>query len=307
MRILAMPLPPIVLGCRILKRLTMSGGVILVSAMGVWTDEYFGLVQGICIALIFFVVIKQTDKNHYARPGLLKRVCLLYCSQQIRKLFIVNNNNPISIFTDILLAISLASITMIIHDRDVAQKTDTFELKQMLEGLLYLYGNIMDFAFQHGVLKITICAFGCSMFLRTMAPPKTQMMQFCLRLASIVNANLLSEGLVTLIPSTPELGILQCLASTCILRVILPDMEYYLTYLAAQQLRILLPGAAPLFFCLTVCLEFVPESGQQWIGEMGFTYVVGTAAAYASQVPFWGMIFVLVITHYIDYIINSCS
>lgn len=39
------------LGIQILKRLAMSGGVILVNAMGVWTDEYFGLVQGLCIAL----------------------------------------------------------------------------------------------------------------------------------------------------------------------------------------------------------------------------------------------------------------
>jgi hypothetical protein len=302
-----MPLPPIMLGCRIMKRLTMSGGIILVTAMGVWTDEYFGLVPGICIALLLFTVINQADKNHYARPSLIKRVCILYCSQQIRKLFIIKNNNPISIFTDILLAVALASITMVIHDRDVAHKTDTYELKQMLESLLYLYGDIMDFAFQYGILKITICAFGVSIFLRTSAPPKTQMMQFCWRLASIVNANLLSQGLLSLIPSTPELGVLQCLASTCLLRMIIPDMEYYLTYLAARQLRLLIPGAAPLFFCATVCLELLPISGQEWIGEMCFTYVVGSVATYASEVPFWGMIFVLVITHYIDYIINSSS
>ncbi len=294
------------LGIQILKRLAMSGGVILVNAMGVWTDEYFGLVQGLCIALLTFVIVKQLDTGVSIHPKLLKRVCLLYCNRQARKLFIINDNTPTSLFSDLLLAVGLAAIAIILYDDKMCNPSNTLELKQMLEGLLYLYGDIMDFAFKYGILNITICAFVVSIFFRTLKPPDTQLQRFCLRLVSIVNANLLSEGLTTLIPSTsPELRIFQCLATTCVLRLLLPDMQYYLTFLAAQQLRLYFPNAAPIFFCVTVCLDLLPQGSQEWVSEMCFTYVIATLAAYAVEIPFWGMIFILVIAHYVDYIINS--
>jgi len=297
--------PHKLLGIQILKRLAMSGGIILVNAMGVWTDEYFGLVQGLCIALLTFIIVQQMDRDDSIHPKLLKRVCILYCNRQIRKLFIPNDNTPATLFSDILLAVGLAAVVIVLYDEKLCNQTGTVELKQILEGLMYLYGDIMDFAFQYGILKITVCAFTFSIYLRTMKPPQTHLQRFCLRLISIINANLLSEGLTTLIPtSSPELKIFQCLASTCILRMILPDMQYYLTYLAAQQLVVYIPDAAPLFFCATICLDLLPTSSQEWISDTCFTYVIVSLAKFTLQIPFWGMIFILVLAHYTDYIIR---
>jgi len=305
------PLPPVVLGYRILKRLAMSGGVILVSAMSAWTDRYLGSIQGLCLALIAFVLFNQEDRRRQPNPeeprlSLVKRVCILYCNRQVRSLFIIKDNNPISIFADIMLAMALAALTIVVNDRDArGHRPDINDIKQMLESLLYLYGDILDSAFQYGTLKITLCAFGASMALRTLPPPKTQMLQFCWRMASIISSNLLSEGLTMLVPSIHGLRILQILATVCILRLILPDMEYYLIYLAAQQLSTQLPNAAPLLFCAIVCLGFLPPSSQEWIGEMCFTYVLTAVAAYISWVPFWGMLFVLVMVHYTEHILTT--
>ena len=277
----------------------------LVYNVGTWTDEYFGLVQGLCIALLTFIIVKQLEKDQSIRPKLLKRICVLYCNRQIRKLFIANDNTPATLFSDILLAVALAAIAIILYDEKVCNPSNTMELKQMLEGLLYLYGDIMDFAFQYGILKITICSFVISIYIRTLKPPDTQLQRFCLRLASIINANLLSEGLTSLIrTSSKELNIFQCLASTCILRMILPDMQYYLTYLAVQQLLAYIPDVAPLFFCVVVCIDILPLTSQEWVGELCFTYVITALAAFIIQIPFWGTIFVLVIAHYVDYIID---
>ena len=293
------------LGCQILKRLAISGGSMLVYNLGVWTDEYFGLVQGLCIALLTFIIVKQLESSHSIRPKLLKRICVLYCNRQIRKLFIANDNTPASLFSDLLLAVALAAIGIVLYDDKVCNPSNTTELKQMLEGLLYLYGDIMDFAFEYGILKITIFSFALSIYLRTIKKPDTHLQRFCLRLVSIINANLLSEGLTTLIRTpSPELNIFQCLASTCILRMILPDMQYYLTFLAVQQLLVYTRDAAPLFFCVVVCIDLLPQNSQEWVGELCFTYVITAIAAFIIKVPFWGTVFVLVIAHYVDYIVE---
>jgi hypothetical protein len=41
----------------------------------------------------------------------------------------------------------------------------------MLEGLIYLYGDMMDLCFEYGVLNITVCAFAFSIYLHTIKPP----------------------------------------------------------------------------------------------------------------------------------------
>ena len=292
-----------------MKRLAMSGGVILVSAMSTWTDSYIGPAQGLCIALLAFVLFNQENKdghNPEARMGLAKRICILYCNRQVRSLFIIKDNNPISLFADIMLAIALAALTIILNDKSsIGNRTDISDIKQMLESLLYLYGDILDSAFQYGVFKVTLCAFGVSMALRTLHPPKAQMLQFCWRMASIVSANLLSEGLTTLMPSVNGLKILQILAAVCILRLILPDMEYYLIYLASQQLTTQLSGAAALFFCAAICIDLLPKSSRNWVGEICFAYILTAVTVYLSWVPVWGMIFVLIMVHYFEHAMHS--
>ena len=299
------PEPHAMLGIQILKRLAKSGGIILVNAVGVWTDEYFGLVQGLCIALLTFIIVQQLDGDNTIHPKLLKRVCVLYCNRQVRKLFIANDNTPASLFSDLLLAVGLAAAAIVLYDEKVYSQANTTELKQILEMLMYLYGDILDFVFEYGVLNITVCAFAFSIYLRTTKPPSTHLQRFCLRLASIINANLLFQGLTTMIsPSSIELKVFQCLATTCILRMILPDMQYYLTYLAAQLLAVYFPDAAPLFFCATIWIGVLPASCQEWVSKICFTYVLVSLAKLTLQIPFWGMIFVLVLAHYIDYIIS---
>jgi hypothetical protein len=255
--------------------------------------------------LLTFIIVQQLDRDDSIQPKLLKRVCMLYCNRQIRKLFIVNDNTPASLFSDLLLAIGLAAAAIVLYDNKLYNQANTIELKQIHEGLMYMYGDIMDFAFEYGILNITVCAFAFSIYLQTMKPPTTHLQRFGLRLASIINANLLSQGLTSLIPtSSIELKILQCLASTCILRMMLPDMQYYLTYLAAQQIALYFPDAAPLFFCITICLDLLPTNSQEWVSNICFTYVLIALANYTVKVPFWGMVLILVLSHYADYIIR---
>ena len=66
---------------QMLKRLTLSGGFVLVGAMGEWTDEYFGLVQGLCIAFLTLIIVHLADRGDSIHPKLLKHVCVLYCSR----------------------------------------------------------------------------------------------------------------------------------------------------------------------------------------------------------------------------------
>ena len=61
----------------------------------------------------------------------------------------------------------------------------------MLQGILYLYGDIFDFSFEYGTFKITACAFGLSIFFKEWPKPTNQIMAFCWRLAEIISTNLL--------------------------------------------------------------------------------------------------------------------
>jgi uncharacterized membrane protein len=151
----------------------------------------------------------------------------------------VNDTSPTGVFSNILMAIALAVMMMLIYNKK--QKTD--DLRNILEGLFYLYGDMLDFMFQYGVLKTTVFAFGVSVLLKNTPTPENKIKAFCKRLAAVISANLLSQGMVTLVqPPSRELGVLQCLAIASILRLLLPDLESYVTYLAADQLVSLIPG-----------------------------------------------------------------
>jgi len=290
------------LGYQAVQRVALSSSVILVNALGVWTKEYFGMVQGLCTAFLIFALSTQLPQEK-AQPRLLKRVTLLYCNQQIRGLFVTNDLTPTSIFSDILLAIALAMMMMLIYESK--NKANTDDLRYLLNGLMYLYSDTFDFAFQYGVFKITLFAFGLSIVLRTLKPTADPVRMFCRNLASIICVNLLSEGLTALLHSTSiHIDIVQCLATVAILRLMFPSMESYLTYLAALRLTTLIPNLGPLFFCIVLWLGVLPASGRAWVGEVCFTYVIMAISDYIVQTPFWGMILVLILAHYIDYIIQ---
>ena len=294
---------PLVLGKRLLGRLLMSGGTVLVSVLSTWTDANIGPLKGLCVALILFSVINVGDVHQEARRGLIKRICILYSNRQIRKLFIVDNQNSIGIFSDLLLSVGLTAALILLYDRGSSSNTGMGEIGHILESLLYLYGNILDFTFKYGILKITLCAFGVSMFVKSLEKPKSIMMQFCYRMISIISANLLYEGMNELIPSPPNLKILQTIATLTILRLILTDLQYYLTYLAAQQLLIQFPDAGPLFFMATFFIDFVPATSQEWVSETCFTYVVLAVIKYINTISLGGMIFILAMVHYAEYIL----
>ena len=186
---------------------------------------------------------------------------------ELRRLFIPDDYSATSIFTNILLAIAIAVLMIALYDdSDAAKNTD---LQLMLNSLLYLYSNTMDFSFEYGTFKITTCAFGmCAFFI--------------------------------------ELEFLEILTAVCILRLLLPSMESYLAYLAALQLATLIPGMPTVFFCAILWINILPLSSQRWIGEMCCTYIIASiTASIIRNDQIFGMIPVLVLTHYIDYIIET--
>ncbi len=292
------------IGQRAVQRITVSASVIIVNTLTTWTDTYFGMVQGLCISLMGFIISTQLNQNQ-TQSRLIKRITLLYCNQQVRKLITLNDLSPTSIFSNIMLAVALAIITMMIYDRN--KEEDTKDLKSILEGLVYLYGDMFDFAFKYGILKITVAAFGVSMILRTMEPSKTKIQKFILRLASIVSMNLLSEGTAAMIQSSStKLEIIKCIASLTILRQIFPSMEAYLTYLTAVQLLQIIPNTAPLLFCAILWLKLLPRSSRDWLSETFFIYIILTISRFTAQTPlFYSTILIVVLAHYTDFIIQS--
>lgn len=291
------------LGYQAIQRISLSSSVILVRLLSTWTDMNFGFVQGLCIAFLIFAISTQLNQEN-AQPRLLKRVTLLYCNQQIRKLIDTRNLTPAAIFSDILLAIAMAVMMIMLCDKKNRKKSA--DLRNLLEGLIYLYSDTFDFTFRYGVLKITLAAFGVSMFLKKMKPSSSQIQNFCWKLATIITANLLSGGITKLLQSPfVQLDIIQCMASVSLLRLLFPSMQSYLTYVAAMRLMTLAPGLAPLFFCAVIWLDILPASCRGWVGETCFVYVISSISnMVAQQTPFWGMILVLVLGHYIDYIVQ---
>ena len=281
-----------------------SASLIIVSALNAWTDAYLGLIQGLCFAFLLFAIICQCRQDD-VRPKLLKRICLLYCNMELRRLFIPDDYSATSIFTNILLAIAIAVLMIALYDdSDAAKNTD---LQLMLNSLLYLYSNTMDFSFEYGTFKITTCAFGMCAFFTSSKPPENKIMGFIWNLLIIINTNLLSTGIVSMIQSPfIELEFLEILTAVCILRLLLPSMESYLAYLAALQLATLIPGMPTVFFCAILWINILPLSSQRWIGEMCCTYIIASiTASIIRNDQIFGMIPVLVLTHYIDYIIET--
>lgn len=289
------------LGMLAIKRVAASVGMALVGTLSAWTNTNVGLMQGLCVSAVVLIIATLLDRTA-AHTRLLKRVCMLYCSQQVRRLFVSNDYSPAGIFTDVLLAMGIAVTTMI------AYSDNARELKTLLDGLLFLYGDVLDFAFQYGTLKVTVCAFGASIFFKYTPPPKDHMPAFCRQMACMISANLLSQGMTSMIAASPNLQILQCIAATCVLRLLLPDMQSYLTFLAAQQLLLISPGAAPVCFCAVAALDIFPASSRVWVQDICVTYILLSIASAVLAIPsFWGMILVLVLAHYAEHILDHCQ
>ena len=165
-----------------MRRVMMSTGVVIVNELRIWTDKYFGLVQGICISILIFIIITQLDQRA-VEPLLMKRVCLLYCNQQASRLFIGDVSSAVGMFSNVLLAMAMALLAIFLYDKK--GNGCAKDLQGLLDGLLFLYGDIFDFAFQYGVLRITVAAFGASVFFQYTRPPIKQ--NFTVLLAAVLD------------------------------------------------------------------------------------------------------------------------
>jgi hypothetical protein len=236
------------------------------------------------------------------RPRLLRRICLLYCNQTIRNLFISHDNSATAVLSNVLLAVAMATALIII----CSDKSDTnTEMRKMLDSLLYLYGDVLDFMFDYGIFKVTVAAFGASIFLTTIQPPTHLISEFIWNLATIVSTNLLIQGIDTVITSVLQLEFLECLLTSLIIQMILPRMQGYILYLSAQRLLILFPNMSCLFFCAIVFTELLPDKGKQWVGDLLAIYIVSDVTTRIAEIHVWGVLIILILAHYIEHIVTN--
>ena len=258
--------------------------------------------QGVCLMALVFITALQLNKKT-VQPKLLRMVCFLYCNQQLRRLFALDNDTAINLFNNILLATALAVFLTALSDKEDLEAAD--DLRNLLEGLLYMYGDILDFAFGYGVMAVTVTAFGVGVVLQSLSKPTDPMQDFFRRLVGIVNTNLLYQGITSMISSTPNMKLVESIAATSVLRVMLPPMESYLTYLTAAQMTMIVPGIAPILLCAILWVDFLPSKSRGWVSELLATYVISATVIYLIKVPIWGAMVVLILIHNIDYIIGQ--
>ena len=282
------------------QRVAMLSCIIIVNVFSEKTKTYFSSIAGLCIASLVFMITMQFEKKSI-QPRLLRRICLLYCNQTFRKLFIANDNSPTTIFSNVLLAVALAVILMIICDDGSDAKT---EMKKMLDSLLYLYGDILDFMFEYGIFKITIFALGSSIYLTSSKAPKRMVSLFIWDMCKIISTNLLSQGINIIISSTPQLEFLEAIATAVILQNLLPSMKDYVLYLAAQRLIFLFPKMSTLFFCAIVFTEILPRRSKEWVGELCAIYIITDVTSTIADIHVWGVLIILIISHYVEHIIT---
>jgi hypothetical protein len=291
----------VMLGNRIIKRAIMHFSIVIVNALSRWTQTNMSAVQGMCLIALIFVTAIQLN-NIMAQPKLIRLVCLLYCNQQVRRLFTGNTDTLVALFPNIILAFAIAVLLVSTADKNSAIAVE--DLRYMLEGLLYMYGDIMDFMFKYGVLPVTVASLGMSLVLKHAPVHPDPMRAFIQRLLSIVSTNILYQGISTMINATTQAKLIESVATTSILRLMIPSMEGYLTYLTAVHLTILIPGMAPILACLIIWTELVPASARGWVSELLATYVIQAVITYLISIPTWGAMVVLIVAYYIDFIVN---
>ena len=282
----------------LLHRLTASTCLAMVSVLDALTVGKLTSMQGLYMGLLVFLTAEATQ-SATIRLQLFKRVCLLYCNQRVRGLFDYDSTVTAAI-TDLCLAVSVAVLLMTC--------TSSEDIQSLLLSLMYLYGDALDFALEDfGVMETTVCALGASVVLEHSNPPAHKIWAFCFNLMKIVCSNLVCEGVNLLMQSDAvELELLECLATVAILRLFLPSMSSYITYMASKRMVYLLPNCTPLFVCAVVFVvknSFIPESGRAWLGELSFNYIVIDVSSHLSVMTFQWTVFLVIILHYVDYIV----
>lgn len=287
------------LGVNVVHRCVTSLSISLVNALRDFTNQYLSPIESLCLAGLAFVLCRFILDGKSIHLRLLNRVCLLYCNQTARMLFAFDPMSLMGMFSNLILAVSLAILLMLMGDTGPGG-----DLRSIFEGMLYLYGDIMDFAFDFGVFKVTLCAFMVSLLLDGFSSPSDPVYAFCVRLFKIVSANLTSQGLDMLVQSTPLLELAECLVCVSLLRGLLPSMGSYFVFMAARRIYVLFPGLAPLMFSAVLWLDFLPVSSRDWVGELCCIYVVTDVATFLLGIPIGGVAVVLVLAHYMDFMMT---
>jgi hypothetical protein len=290
----------VVLGIRIVKRIVLSFSVVVVNTISRWANANMSMVQCMCLIALIFITATQLNKTA-VQPKLLRLVCLLYCNQQIRRLFTSGSDTAIDFIPNVLLATTLAVFLTVLAQKENKESVD--DLRTMLEALLYMYGDMLDFLFKYGVLSLTLMAFALGLFIQTMPPPVDPMRSFFTRMAGIVSTNILYQGVTSLINSSKHMKLVESIATASVLRLIILSMESYLTYLTAAQLTLITPAIAPVMLCIIIWIEVLPPLSRGWISELCATYVILSVMNYLSNVLTWGATVILIMAHYVDYII----
>lgn len=292
----------IVISVRLVQRIITVFGVATVNALIEWSDRNMDTVQGICFIALVFVAAVQLSRRS-AKPRLIRFVCLLYCNHQLRRLFNGGSNTLTNLFPNLLLAISVAVMLMVVSNNNSDDSAK--DLRPMLEGLTYMYGDTLDFLFadEGSVIPTTLAAFCAGILIETAAPPSDPTINFVRRLAGIISANLLYQGVTSFINASAHMEIIETIATASILRLVLPSMEGYLMFMTAGQLAALAPGIAPIMFCIVMWLDCLPSSSHAWVREICITYVLLEAIRYLSSISTGGSMVILIMAHYADYII----
>jgi hypothetical protein len=292
---------------QVLHRMSSAFCLSLVGVLSNLTDVYMSPVQGLCLASLVFILAEacSSTSGGVIKLKLFKRVCLMFSSQRARALVSFGTSEAVAL-GNLFLAVAIAVVLMFISER---RKGGGDDLAMLLTGIMYLYGNMFMFVFKYGVFAVTISALALSVWLGTwQQPPKDQVHAFIWQLAQYTSTNLLNAGVGMLVVSTRELEVLECMAISALLPALLPSMQLYLTYLAAQRLVFLAPGYAPLFFCIVILLPMCPLVSpvvRAWLSELCFTYVAMTVAMAVDLVPVTGIFFVVVLLHYADFLFEE--
>jgi hypothetical protein len=292
--------PGLMLGVRILKRVILSFSIEIVAVLNRWTHTSMSAIQLLCLVALLFTAAMLVTKNG-AQPRLIRYVSLFYCNQQARRLFTYGSNTAIDLFPNVLLATAIAILLITTTNRNNTNALE--DLRSMLEGLLYMYGDIMDFAFEYGTIPVTTAAMGVSLLLRYTNGSDDPANQFIRRLADIISTNVLYQGATSLINSTVQTELIETIAATSIIRLAIPSTEGYLIFLTAGRLTELIPDVAPMLACLIMWVELLPTSSRGWISELCVVYVILAVARYLVNMPTLGAVVTLILAHYIDHVI----
>ena len=285
------------LGMSIVHRCVNTLSLFVVNACSSSIDKYFSPIESMYVAMLAFIVVRFILNGKKIHLRLLNRVCLLFCNQRARILFSMDQGTLMGMFSNLMLAVCIAMAVMLMCDNGPSG-----DLRGIFEGMLYLYGDILDFTFSFGVFKITICAFMVGFVLDSINEPADPVYNFCVKMFKIVSANLTSQGIDMLIQSqSPHFELFECLVCVALMRSLLPSMGSYFVYMAARRVYSLFPDIAPLLFLSVLWLDFLPVESRSWIGELCCICVVLSVANCLMTIPIGGVVVLTVVTHYMDF------